>query len=117
MPATEQLHVFLDPSERAAISDAARRQHLSVSAYARNKLLAPALTENDEILLEGFAALKPRVEAIHKTVKANLVAIEKMRKKSRTERQYLPSSELCEEELANIADYLCLENNGDGLKK
>jgi len=117
MPTTEQLHVHLAPGEHAVLADAARRQHLSVSTYVRNKLFNSSIPENDEVLLEGLAALKPRFEATQKKVKANILAIEKMRRKSQAGTIYPHLQQFSEDELANIADHLCLSTGHNGLKK
>jgi len=104
MTATGQLHVHLNTGEKAVLAAAARRQNLSVPAYIRNRLFDAPLSQADQILLERLASLRPRFEAALKTINANLAEIADLRQQTATPLPPMPD----QDELASIADHLCL---------
>jgi len=107
MLAAEQLNVSLAQSESAMLSEEARRLRLSISAHARNKLLAPPLTDADRVLIEGLSTLRPYLEEARRSINTNIAAIVKMRKKTQALKTKAPDlSDVSQDELKVIADNL-----------
>jgi len=114
MAVAEQLHIHLKAGEKSALSEAARRQNLSISAYIRNRLFGPSLSQADQVLMEELAALCPRFEAALKVINANMADIADLRPKIGEPpigSELLPD----ESELLAIAEHLNLSQEETGV--
>lgn len=80
MPRTEQLNIRIAPSEKEALVAEATRSNLKVSDYVRKRLLGLPLTDTDQLLIEGLAALGPQLRASLAEIEANMREIAKLRR-------------------------------------
>jgi len=116
MNTTEQLNVRLHAGEKAALSEAARRNNLSVSSYIRKRLFGSPLSEEDQMLINGLAALRPRFEAALQTIKANMQQIAELRQAANTVATACPATHISKSDLATIADNLGLSKEHGALR-
>jgi len=116
MNVTEQLNVRLHTGEKAALAAAARRSNLSVSSYIRKRLFDSPLSEEDQVLINGLAALKPRFEAALQNINANMQQIAALRQAENSTATACPATHINESDLAAIADHLGLSKESGALK-
>jgi|GEM_PF-2310396 len=111
MAVAEQLHIYLKADEKSVLSEAARRQNVSLSAYIRNRLFGPPLSQADQVLMDGLAALRPRFETASKTINSHMAEIAQLRETSKRHATPVYPELPDESELQAIAEQLNLSRD------